>query len=39
MGALTPVAGAQLVYDDSADEVFVVRPGERVEDLIADWPW
>ncbi|MEU8234966.1 hypothetical protein AB0C12_35685 [Actinoplanes sp. NPDC048967] len=39
MCALTPVAGAQLVYDDSADEVFVVRSGERAEDLVADWPW
>jgi hypothetical protein len=39
MCALTPVAGAQLVYDDSADEVFVVRPGERAEDLASEWPW
>jgi hypothetical protein len=37
--ALTAVAGPLLVFDDSADQVFVVWPGERVEDLLKDWPW
>ncbi|HEY0531576.1 MAG TPA: hypothetical protein VGD29_08260 [Actinoplanes sp.] len=39
MCALAPSAGPQLVFDDSAGTVFVVRPGERVEDLAAEWPW
>jgi hypothetical protein len=39
MCALAPVAGPQLVFDDSAETVFVVRPGERAEDLAAEWPW
>lgn len=37
--ALTASAGALLVFDDSADHVFVVSPGDRPEDLIAQWPW
>jgi hypothetical protein len=37
--ALTALAGPLLVYDDSADQVFVVWPGERAEDLADDWPW
>ena len=32
-------AGPQLVFDDSADSVFVVWPGERADDLAAEWPW
>lgn len=39
MCALAPVAGPQLVFDDSAGIVFVVRPGERAEELAAEWPW
>ena len=39
MCVLTPAAGPQLVFDDAADRVFVVRPGVRVEDLLAAWPW
>lgn len=36
---LASVAGPQIVFDDSADRVFVVRPGERAEDLMREWPW
>jgi hypothetical protein len=39
MCALAPIAGPQLVFDDSAGTVFVVHPGERAEDLAAEWPW
>ena len=37
--ALALTAGPQLVFDDSADCVFVVWPGERPDDLIGEWPW
>jgi len=37
--ALTAAAGPLLVYDPSADQVFVVWPGERAEDLAGEWPW
>jgi hypothetical protein len=37
--ALTASAGALLAFDDSADQVFVVSPGDRPEDLITHWPW
>lgn len=37
--ALTVSAGVLLVFDDSADQVFVVSPGDRPEDLAAYWPW
>jgi hypothetical protein len=37
--ALALSAGPQLVFDDSADSVFVVWPGERADDLVAEWPW
>lgn len=37
--ALALTAGPQLVFDDSADSVFVVWPGERRDDLIGEWPW
>lgn len=37
--ALTPLAGPQLVFDDSADQVFVLWPGERIADVVKEWPW
>jgi hypothetical protein len=37
--ALTAVTGPLLVYDPSGDQVFVVRPDERAEDLAGEWPW
>ena len=37
--ALASVAGPQLVFDDSAEQVFVVRPGELASDLAQEWPW
>jgi hypothetical protein len=37
--ALTAVTGPLLVYDDSEDQVFVVWPDERAEDLAGKWPW
>lgn len=37
--ALTASAGALLAFDHSTDQVFVVSPGDRPEDLIAHWPW
>jgi hypothetical protein len=39
MCALAPVAGPQIVFDDSGDTVFVVRPGEQAGDLAGEWPW
>lgn len=39
MCALAPVGGPQLIFDDSADRVFVVHPGDRAQDLTAIWPW
>ncbi|GAA2915868.1 hypothetical protein Acy02nite_91860 [Actinoplanes cyaneus] len=36
---LAALAGSQLVFDDSADRVFVVRPGEQPADLVGQWPW
>jgi hypothetical protein len=36
---LTSTAGPQLVFDDSADKVFVVWPNELAEDLVSEWPW
>jgi hypothetical protein len=39
MCQLTSKAGPQLVFDDSADRVFVVRPEENPEDLVREWPW
>ncbi|MEE6257068.1 hypothetical protein [Plantactinospora sonchi] len=39
MCALTSAAGPLLVHDDSADQVFVVWPGERAEDMRGEWPW
>jgi hypothetical protein len=36
---LTATAGPQLVFDDSADRVFVVWPDEHPEDLVREWPW
>jgi hypothetical protein len=36
---LTTVGGAQLICDDAADTIFVVRPGEHLDDLTAAWPW
>jgi hypothetical protein len=39
MCALAPVAGPQIVFDDSGDIVFVVRPGEQAGDLAGEWPW
>jgi hypothetical protein len=37
--ALAMLAGPQLVFDVSATAAFVVRPGEKTEDLGEDWPW
>ncbi|WP_328459329.1 hypothetical protein OHA21_26815 [Actinoplanes sp. NBC_00393] len=37
--ALASTAGPQLVFDDSADSLFVVWPGESAESLLAEWPW
>nr|MDT0658669.1 hypothetical protein [Micromonospora sp. DSM 115978] len=37
--ALVSLAGPQLVFDESAGAAFVVRPGEKAEDLAEDWPW
>jgi hypothetical protein len=37
--ALTAVTGPLLVYDPSGNQVFVVWPGERAEDLAGEWPW
>jgi len=37
--ALASVSGPQLVFDDSADQVFVVWPHEREADLALEWPW
>ncbi|PRX13832.1 hypothetical protein CLV67_12421 [Actinoplanes italicus] len=36
---LTVVGGAQLICDDAADTVFVVWPGEPLDDLTTSWPW
>ncbi|WP_412747787.1 hypothetical protein [Krasilnikovia sp. M28-CT-15] len=36
---LASAAGPQVVFDDSADQFFAVRPGELVEDLVQEWPW
>ncbi|WP_165942741.1 hypothetical protein [Micromonospora sp. KC721] len=30
---------SQFVFDDSADQVFVVWPGEGVADVVKEWPW
>ncbi|MFI7598861.1 hypothetical protein [Actinoplanes sp. NPDC049681] len=37
--ALASVSGPQLVFDDSADEVFVAWPNELEADLAREWPW
>lgn len=37
--ALASVAGPQLVFDESAEEAFVIWPGEDVEELGDEWPW
>jgi hypothetical protein len=37
--ALARVSGPQLVFDDSADTLFVVWPNEVEEDLAHEWPW
>jgi hypothetical protein len=36
---LTAAGGAQLICDDAADTIFVVWPGDHLDDLIATWPW
>ena len=36
---LSSTAGPQLIFDDSADRVFVIRPDEPTEDLVREWPW
>ena len=36
---LASAAGPQLVFDDSADRVFVIRPNEDPDDLVGEWPW
>ncbi|GIE95401.1 hypothetical protein Ari01nite_28660 [Paractinoplanes rishiriensis] len=38
-GALAVSGGPQLVFDDSADSLFVIWPGESAESLLAQWPW
>nr|BFE57660.1 hypothetical protein GCM10020063_021860 [Dactylosporangium thailandense] len=37
--ALAPIAGPQLVFDDSAAAAFVVWPDEHADALMNDWPW
>lgn len=37
--ALASVSGPQLVFDGSADQVFVVWPNELEADLAQQWPW
>ena len=37
--ALASISGPQLVFDDSADRVFVVWPGELEANLAREWPW
>ena len=37
--ALARVSGPQLVFDDSADTVFVVWPNEVAGTLAHEWPW
>jgi hypothetical protein len=36
---LTAAGGAQLICDDAADTIFVVWPGDHLDDLLATWPW
>jgi hypothetical protein len=36
---LTAAAGPLLVFDEDADRVFAVSPGDRPEDLAGHWPW
>jgi hypothetical protein len=37
--ALALLAGPQLVFDESADVLFVVWPGEDPDGLESEWPW
>ena len=37
--ALTAVTGPLLVYEPSANQVFVVWPDEQAVDLAGEWPW
>ncbi|HXT93018.1 MAG TPA: hypothetical protein VN714_27610 [Trebonia sp.] len=37
--ALTAAAGPLLVYDPAGNQVFVVWPTERAEELTGEWPW
>ena len=37
--ALSALAGPQLVFDVSAEVLFVVWPGEQPDGLVGEWPW
>jgi hypothetical protein len=37
--ALTAATGPLLVYEPSGNQMFVVWPDERAEDLAGEWPW
>jgi hypothetical protein len=37
--ALAPAAGGLVVFDQSADQVVVVQPGQLPADLTECWPW